>query len=221
MEFSRRELDAFLSKTDFDFSKVSDWEAFLAERRQGGAGRDADGLQLRDIKNYAVGVANVFTGSLVPARFTVRSLGSGHALAPAILYIYHSYAPKQKKVTSFYIGPPSSMLQLTVDVCSGGPVDIESWGSLYYIIIKSGDLPGQGLAEMAGKRALKQALRGSSWLLRGGFRLLPLGGAGYDVSLKIGDGSVTRDFMPQSIVSDGFMDRMDDAARRAWGALDG
>jgi len=69
MEFTRGELDAFLSKSDFDFSSVGGWDEFFAERRIGGDGRDADGLYLRDIKNYAVGTANIISsGSPIDVR---------------------------------------------------------------------------------------------------------------------------------------------------------
>lgn len=62
-EFTKQELEPFLSKIDFDFSNASDWEEFLAERAAGGTGRDADGIQLRDIKNYSVGATTVIARS--------------------------------------------------------------------------------------------------------------------------------------------------------------
>ncbi len=220
VEFTREDLDAFLSKTDFDFSQTADWEEFLEERRQGGAGRDADGIQLRDIKNYAVGTATVITrGGTVTARFNVRTLGSGLALPPGILYVYHNDSPGPKKVSSFYVGPPTSSATFELEVSSGGPDGEEGWGALYYVIIKSGNLPGQGLAEMAGKRALRQAIRSAGWLTRGGFRLLSMGEAGYDVTVQVGYGAPTRDFMPQEIISDAGMEQIEETARNAWDAL--
>ncbi|MFP7675712.1 hypothetical protein ACG74X_20450 [Marivita sp. S0852] len=77
VDMTREDLDAFLSKTDFDFSQVADWQEYLAERAAGGTGRDADGIQLRDIKNYSVGVATVITrNSPVTARFSIRTFAS-------------------------------------------------------------------------------------------------------------------------------------------------
>lgn len=220
VEFTREELDAFLSKTDFDFSKVGDWEEFLAERRSGGTGRDADGIQLRDIKNYAVGTATVITsGGTVTAQFNVRTLGTGHALPPGLLYVYYADSPGPKKVKSFYVGPPSRSATFNLEVSSGGPDGEEGWGALYYVIIKSGNLPGQGLAEMAGKRALREAVKGAGWIMRSGFRMLSMGEAGYDVTVKIGYGPVTRDYMPQEIISDDLMEQIGDAARGARDAL--
>ena len=219
-DFMPEELDAFLSKTDFDFSKVSDWKEFLAERAVGGSGRDADGIQLRDIKNYAVGTANVITrGGTITARFSVRTLGSGLALPPGILYVYHSNAARQKQVSSFYVGPPTSSLSFKLEVGSGGREGEESWGALYYVIIKSGNLPGQGLAEMVGKRALRKAIKGTSWLMRRGFRLLSMGEAGYDVTVKIGNGPITRDYMMQEIISDELYDQLQKTAKDAWDGI--
>ncbi|WP_417275586.1 hypothetical protein [Celeribacter halophilus] len=59
MDFTEADLEAFLSKVDFNFSTPEGWNEFLSERQQGGAGRDADGIQLRDITNYAVGTAMI------------------------------------------------------------------------------------------------------------------------------------------------------------------
>ena len=55
-------LEDFMEKTDFDFSKAEDWRAFIDERREGGRGRSADGLQLRDIKNGDVPFDGVGVG---------------------------------------------------------------------------------------------------------------------------------------------------------------
>ena len=219
-DFMPEELEAFLSKTDFDFSKVSDWEEFLAERAVGGTGRDADGIQLRDIKNYAVGTATVITrGETVTAQFNVRTLGSGLALPPGVLYVYHSNANRQKQVSSFYVGPPGSSATYRLEVGNGGRAGEESWGALYYIVIKSGNLPGQGLAEMIGKRSLRKAIKGTSWLMRRGFRLLSMGEAGYDVTVQIGNGPITRDYMMQEIISDELYDKLKKTASNAWDAI--
>ncbi|NSX57009.1 hypothetical protein [Parasulfitobacter algicola] len=71
VEFTKEELDAFLSKKEFDFETVAGRDEFFEERRIGGGGRDSDGFQLRDIKNYAVGVANIISSG--------ASLRGGHA----------------------------------------------------------------------------------------------------------------------------------------------
>ncbi|MBL3587689.1 hypothetical protein JMM61_20465 [Rhodovulum sulfidophilum] len=73
MDCNQSDLEALVSKTDFDFSTVSGWDEFLNERRAGGTGPAADGLQLRDIKLYAVGTANVITsGAPVKVHINVR-----------------------------------------------------------------------------------------------------------------------------------------------------
>lgn len=220
MTFTREDLDAFLSKTDFDFSTVAGWEEFLAERRAGGTGRDADGIQLRDIKNYAVGTAMVISqGSPIRAWFNVRSLGSGLALAPGVLYVNYPDASDARKVQSFYIGPPGSSIDLFLQVGGAGSRASPHWDVLYYIVIKSGDLPGQGAAEALGRRALNNALRGGGWLLRRGFGLLRFGGAGYDVTVRLGTEVSRNQFLDQEILSDEAMQKLRRTAEDAWDYL--
>lgn len=95
-------LEDFMEKTDLDFSKAEDWRAFIDERREGGRGRSADGLQLRDIKNYAPGTAFISTnGAPAVIQFHIRTQGTGYALPSGILYVYHPDASWTYKVTSF------------------------------------------------------------------------------------------------------------------------
>ncbi len=223
VELTREQLDAFLSKTDFDFSSPAGWKEFLAERSQGGAGRDADGIQLRDIRNYAVGSAFVSsTGQPVRVQFNIRTYGTGLALPPGMLYVYHPDAGWNYTVTSRYIGPPGSSIDLYLDVAGGGTPTRPDWGSICYIVLKSGDLPGQGAAETLGKRALNQALRGSGWLARGGFRMLSMGEAGYSVSVRVGGSEWVRDyFMPQEILSEEGQAAIAGTAKDIWEGLGG
>lgn len=215
--FTREDLDAFLSKTDFDFSTVSGWQEFFSERRVGGTGRDADGIQLRDIKNYAVGTASVFSqGSTVRAWINVRSLGTGLALAPGNIYVNYPDASGQRQVRSFYIGPPSSSADFYMEVGGGGSAEKPHWNTIYYIVIKAGDLPGQGAAETLGRRVLKQAVRSSGFIIRRGFGLLTLGGAGYDVTVRIGRETYRNQFLDQEVISEEGMARVRQAAEDAW-----
>ncbi|MCO6383054.1 MAG: hypothetical protein JXQ91_14285 [Vannielia sp.] len=219
VEFTREELDAFLSKTDFDFSQTSDWEEFLAERRSGGAGRDADGIQLRDIKNYAVGTAPIFsTGNPVEARFDIRGLGVNN-MATGVLYIYYPDAGWNMQVESVFLGQ-TRHIRHSLDVGGGGTPTRPIWGSLYYIAVKSGDLPGQGAAEALGRRALKEAVRSGGWLLRRGFGLIARGGAGFDVTVRVGAGPEMRNtYLEQEILSDEGWDAVRETAEDAWDYL--
>jgi hypothetical protein len=200
---SREDLDKFLSKVDFDFRTVAGWREFLAERRDGGSGRDADGFHLRDIKNYAVGVATVITRSApVDATFTIRALGTGLALAPGNIFIFHPDQNWDMKVTTRYVGPPGSGMNFTIPVGGSTSDGRENWGSSYYIVLKSGELPGQGLAETANRRLLDQALKTSWWVTRRGVNLLTRGGDGYNVTVRVGSmGAFTNQFMAQEILS--------------------
>jgi hypothetical protein len=211
------ELEAFLSKQDFNFGTVAGWHEFFAERRTGGSGRDADGVQLRDLKNYAVASANYESkGSPLTASFWVRSLGTGLALAPGVMYVYYKDASKSPKVKTLYVGPPSSSLREYLEVGGSGTASRPDWDALFYIILKSGDLPGQTVAETAAKRAVNNALKGASWLARRGTRILMMGGAGYTVQVQVGGGAPQRDqFMPQEILSDATSARIEDMANRA------
>ena len=140
VNLTEEDLREFMSKDDFDFSTAEGWEEFLAERRLGGSGRDADGFHARDLKNYAVGVATVITrGQSQTARINVRTRGTGLALPPGNLFVYHPDANWNMAVTTFYVGPPGSSIDYPLEV--GGPGDgrhEEYWGSLYYIVLKSG-----------------------------------------------------------------------------------
>mgnify|MGYP000933794173 FL=1 len=221
VELSREQFEAFMSKTDFDFSTPAGWDAFLAERSQGGTGRDADGLQLRDIKNYAVGTAFVNTvGQPVRVDIHVRTMGSGLALPPGILYVYHPDASWKKKVTSFYVGPPSSSLDFQLQAGGGGTPTRPEWGSLYYIVMKSGEIPGRGMARRAAEHALRDAFKSAGWFFTRGFKMLSRGEAGYSVSVKVGANPVVRDsFMPQKIFSDEAQERLRQMGQRAMSTL--
>jgi hypothetical protein len=155
VEVTREQLDEFMSKTDFDFSTVAGWREFLNERREGGAGRDADGFHARDIKNYPVGIATIITnGGPVNVKVNIRTMGSGLALPPGVLYVFHPDRSWKYKVSSFYVGPPGSSIDFSFQ--AGGAMTNEpNWGTLYYIVVKSGELPGRGAARIA----LNQYLR--------------------------------------------------------------
>jgi hypothetical protein len=211
------QLEAFLSKQEFNFATVAGWEEFFAERRSGGAGRDADGVQLRDLKNFAVATAMVITsGSPAIASFWIRSLGTGLSLAPGVMYVYYKDAAHSPHVKTFYVGPPGSSMTVSMEVGGGGTQSSPDWGALYYIILKSGDLPGQSVAESVAKRVVNNALKGAGWLARRGTRFLMMGGAGYTVQVQVGNGAPQRDeFMPQEILSDATKARIEDMATRA------
>ncbi|BCH55122.1 hypothetical protein GOZ89_15485 [Agrobacterium vitis] len=221
VDFSKEQLDAFLSKTDFDFSKVEGWKEFLAERREGGTGRDADGIQLRDIKNYAVGAAFVSTtGQPVTAHFKVGTLGSGLALPSGNLFVYHPDGSWTYKVSSFYVGPGTSSVDIYLQVGGGGTPTRPEWGSIYYIVLKSGDIPGKGAATALGKKVLNETIKESAWLARKGFKLLASGEAGYSVSVQVGAGPWVLDyFMPQEVISANGMENIRDTVEGAWNYL--
>lgn len=46
----------------------------------------------------------------------------------------------------------------------GGTPTSPMWGSHYYIIVKSSELPGKALAEKLGKRAVRDAAEALKWL---------------------------------------------------------
>ncbi|PTV93952.1 hypothetical protein C8J27_1101 [Rhodobacter aestuarii] len=214
-------LENFLEKTSFDFSKAQDWRAFLNERREGGSGRSADGLQLRDIKNYAPGTAFISThGAPTPIQFHVRTQGSGFALPSGVLHVYHPDASWTYKVTSFYVGPPTSSLDFRMEAGGGGSPSSPMWGSIYYIVLKSSDLPGQKQAETIGKRALREAVKGLNGVTRWGFRLLAMGEASYSLSVKVGGGEWVRDeFMPQQALTEAEIAQLKDLADQAYDYL--
>jgi hypothetical protein len=219
MSFTTEDLEAFLSKTDFDFSTVGGWEEFLSERRRGGSGRDADGVQLRDIKNYAVGTANIIsTGSPDNVHINIRQSGTGLALAPAQLYVNFPDASGARQVREFGLGGSTqASADFFFDAGGGGTRFSPHWNVIYYIVIKVGDLPGRGLAERHGRRVLEQAIKGGGWMLRRGFGLLRYGGASYDVTVKVGNLPPARNqFLDQEILSDEGMAAIREGASDAW-----
>lgn len=222
VDLTREQFEAFMSKTDFDFSTPAGWEEFMAERSVSGTGRDADGLQLRDVKNYAVGSAFVnTTGEAARVHIQVRTLGSGLALPPGVLYIYHPDESWNMKVTSFYVGPPTSSLDFRMQVGGGGTPTRPEWGSIYYIILKSGQIPGRGAARMAANRALREAFKQSGWFFTRGFKMLTRGEAGYSISVKVGSNSIVRDyFMPQKVFSEEAQERLRQMGERALSTFD-
>lgn len=218
---SNEQLAAFLSKVDFDFGTVAGWREFLAERAAGGAGRDTDGFQLRDIKNYAVGVATVITSTApTTATFTIRSLGTGLALAPGVIYIFHPDQSWNMTVTTRYVGPPRGHMSFSIPVGGASADGRQNWGSLYFIVLKSGDLPAQGAVEAGARHALNQALRHSWWVTRRGLNLLTRGGDGYNVTVQVGSMSPVRNqFLDQEILSPQAYQQLSDWARRARDSL--
>lgn len=95
----------------------------------------------------------------------------------------------------------------------GGTPTSPMWGSIYYIIVRSGDLPGQKPVEMLGKRAMKEAVKGAGRLTRWGFRLLPMGEASYSISAKVGAGAWVHDeFMPQQALTRAELDQLRELA---------
>lgn len=198
VELSREELERFMSKADFDFSTTGGWREFLDERSQvhGGAGRDADGIHMRDLKNYSVGAATIITtGQPVPVTLTVRTQGSGLALPSGNVYVFHPDAAWNYKVTTFYIGrsanggPASSLQQFRLMAGGPGkpsPYSDEQWGSIYYLVKKADGIPGQGVASAAGKQVLQQFLRETTRFMTWGRKLTTMGGAGYIVSVQVG-----------------------------------
>ena len=214
-------LKDFLEKESFDFSKPEDWRAFIDERREGGDGRSADGLQVRDIKNYAPGTAFVSTyGPPTKIQFHIRAQGTGVALSPSVLYVYHPDASWTYKVTSFYIGPPGSSIDFSMEAGGGGTQTSPMWGSFYYVIVKSPNLPGQIPAEMLGARAIREAVKGMRPLTRWGLRLLPMGGASYSISVKVGAAEWIRDeFMPQQALTQAEIDQLTELAEQSYNYL--
>lgn len=192
------EVERFLSKQEFDFSSPEGWKELFAERSSihGPAGRGADGLHIRDFKNYAIGVANIITnGSPVTVTATVRTLGSGLALPPGVIYFYHPDASWNYKVTSFYVGPPTSTLTFRFEAGGGSK---QAWGSLYYIVLKSSEVPGRGAARMVAGQVLKEATR----LVRSGTKLISRGEAGYWVRVQVGNLAETSErFLDQVLVT--------------------
>lgn len=222
VELTREQFEAFMSKSDFDFSTPAGWQDFLAERSVGGTGRDADGLQLRDVKNYAVGTAFLnTTGDPAPVHFQIRTLGTGLALPPGILYVYHPDASWKMKVTTYYVGPPTSSLDFRMQAGGGGTPTRPEWGSIYYVILKSGEIPGRGVARTAANHALREAFKRSGWFFTRGFKLLTRGEAGYSVSVRVGSNEVVRDyFMPQKIFSEEAQERLREMGERALSVFD-
>ncbi|MBC9247746.1 hypothetical protein H4P12_13775 [Paracoccus sp. 11-3] len=146
----------------------------------------------------------------------VRSLGTGLALAPGNLYVNYPDASGQRQVRSFYVGPPSSSADFYIQVGGGGSAGKQHWDMIYYIVIKAGDLPGQGAAETLGRRVLRQAVRSSSFIIRRGFGLLTLGGAGYDVTVRVGRETYRNQFLDQEVLSEEGMARIREAAEDVW-----
>lgn len=221
-DFTPEELDEFLSKTEFDFGTVAGWEEFLAERRLGGPGASADGPHLRDIKNYAVGVANVISsGTPIPVRVNIRQPGSGLALAPATMFVYYPDASGTRQVRRFMVGGGTANSQdERFEVAGGGTQFSPWWDVIYYIVIKVGDLPGQGAAEWVARRQLTEALRAGGWMMRRGFGLLRRGGGSYSVSFHVGSLQVQRDeFMDQENMPREAFNSLSQATQSAWDAI--
>jgi hypothetical protein len=199
-EITQQDVEKFLSKSDFDFSNPAGWREFLNERSAGGAGRDADGYHIRDIKNYAVGTSTIITrGGPVTVNGTIRTLGTGLALPPGVAYFYHPDASWKYVVTSIYVGPPGSSQDFSFE--AGGPgkrPGEENWGTIYYIVLKSGEIPGKGAAGAVARRLMRDASR----MLNSGRKLLSRGEAGYSITVRVGSMSAdTNHFMEQQILS--------------------
>jgi hypothetical protein len=216
------ELDAFLSKTDFDFSTVEGWEEFFAERRRGGNARDADGIQIRDLKNYAVGTANIISsGSPSDVRINIRQPGSGLALAPGVIYINYPDASGARQVIVEPVGMGRQDSQNIEFQAGGGGTDFSPhWDALYYIVIKSEDLPGQGVAKTVAGQVLNRALKGAGWLSRRGFQMIRMGGSSYDVVVNVGTlPPVRNQFMEQEVLSEEALEQIKATASDAYDYL--
>lgn len=216
------ELAAFLSKTDFDFSTVEGWEEYFAERRRGGAGRDADGIQIRDLKNYAVGTANIISsGPPSDVNIHIRQPGSGLALAPGVIYINYPDAAGNRQVSQEFIGGNSSSSRRLSFQAGGGGTDFSPhWDALYYIVIKSENLPGQGVAKTAAGQVLNRALKGAGWLSRRGFQMIRMGGSSYDVTVNVGSlPPVRNQFMDQEVLSEEALEEIRATASDAYDYL--
>ena len=199
-EVTQEDIEKFISKNQFDFSSPAGWREFLDERSAGGAGRDADGYHLRDLKNYAVGGSTIITsGAPVTVSGTIRTLGTGLALPPGVAYFYHPDTAWKYIVTSIYVGPPGSSQNFSFQ--AGGPgkkPGQQNWGTIYYIVLKSGELAGRGAAGAAARRLMRDASR----LLNSGRKLLTRGEAGYSITVKVGSmAPETNHFMEQQILS--------------------
>jgi hypothetical protein len=118
-----------------------------------------------------------------------------------------------------YVGPPTSSIDTFIQVGGAGTRSSPHWDAVYYIVIKSGDLPGQGAAEALGRRVLQNAIREGGWLLRRGFSMLRFGGAGYNVTVRLGGDVSSNQFLDQEILSDAAMEKIRKTAEEAWDYL--
>ncbi|MEF2074819.1 hypothetical protein [Consotaella aegiceratis] len=225
VEISQAELNRFLSQSDFDFSTPAGWREFLNERAlEGGKGRDADGIQLRDLKNYAVGSSQFISHDQpVPVTFTVRTQGDGLALPPGNLYVFHPNAAWDYVVSQFSLQSTDSVVRYRLMAGGGdkpGLYSNENWGTIYYIAIKAGDIPGKGVAKSAAEQMTKKYIKDASKLIMRGRKLLSMGGVTYIITVRIGNMNEESHMMDQLLLSPQGAARMRDMTDRVLEALE-
>lgn len=198
-----KDVEKFYGKQDFDFSTVAGWREFLNERAQyGGSGADADGIQRRDFKYYPVGCENVFTkGSPIDVTIYVRTPGGTYLIPQGNLYVMYPGPNFEYQVTVFNMGGDGldTSRSITVGALPDGK---EAWGVIYYIFLKTDEIPG--LEELSGKAkdVLEKSVKDMGKLVARGRKLLSYGGATVAIRVAVRNDSPWDYMMPQRLMSD-------------------
>jgi hypothetical protein len=199
-----KEVEKFYEKQDFDFSTVAGWEEFLDERAQyGGSGADADGIQRRDFKYYAVGCENVFTkGAPIEVDIYIRTPGGVYELPWGNLYVMYPGPNFERKVAEFNIGGGGSISTKKSITVGALPDGKEAWGVIYYIFLKTDEIPGQKELSDKAKDILEESEKDMGKLIKRGRKLLSYGGATVAIRVAAQKDSPWDHMFPQRLMSD-------------------
>ncbi|TWD47024.1 hypothetical protein FB480_11193 [Agrobacterium vitis] len=198
-----KEVSTFYEKRDFDFSTVAGWREFLNERAQyGGSGADADGIQRRDFKYYAVGCENVFTKCApIEVIIYIRTPGGTYLIPQGNLYVMYPGPNFEYQVTVFNLGGDGidTSRSITVGALPDGK---EAWGVIYYIFLKTDEIPGRKELSDKAKDILEESAKDMGKLIKRGRKLLSYGGATVAIRVAVQNDSPWDHMFPQRLMSD-------------------
>jgi len=181
--------EEFFSKEDFDFSTVSGWDEFLAERGANGAGRDADGWHDRDFTNYNVFQIQYHVVDQATGVIAVSPLPGGISVPSGNLYVLSRNQNWEPEVHVFFIGQGMGVQSFNFPVGGPTPNGQPYWGQVRFIAVPA-SLPAPGGA------SVNRMLR----MLRGLGRGMSVVGSGYRLEARIGAGAwQIADVMPQRL----------------------